>query len=111
MSTEDPTQSSSKASTGRSEQAAQSLNKLLDQCETQRSQLDAFLAGFEKKVAGKTIIGQSVPTQLATESSTQIIAGEIPVSDNKQKHEDTQVETPTPLPTPTQRQVEAELSP
>ncbi|HAI11882.1 MAG TPA: hypothetical protein DCM28_09275, partial [Phycisphaerales bacterium] len=33
------------------------------------------------------------------------------MSDNKQKHEDTQVETPTPLPTPTQRQVEAELSP
>ena len=42
-----------------SQQAAQSLNQLLDQCETQRSQLDAFLAGFEKRMAGKTIIGEN----------------------------------------------------
>ena len=68
-----------------SQQAAQSLNQLLDQCETQRSQLDAFLAGFEKKMAGKTIIGEPVKTKAQPVEETPAVAVEEPVvSDNSQ---------------------------
>ena len=59
-------------SNSRSMQAADSLNNLLDQCETQRSQLDQFLAGFEKKVAGKTVIGQAVAHESPKEEKTQV---------------------------------------
>ena len=102
----DSNQSSRKATTGHSQQAAQSLSDLLDQCETQRSQLDTFLAGFEKKVVGKTIIGQSVTTESIEKQNTQSATTKEPaVSDNVQIPQDTQVSPSIP------RDMEAQLSP
>jgi uncharacterized protein YdcH (DUF465 family) len=96
----------SKSNNTRSQQAAQSLNQLLDQCETQRSQLDAFLAGFEKKMAGKTIIGEPVKTMpQPVEQSPALATQEPVVSDKSHTQNQAQVSLST------ESQIQAGLSP